>query len=330
MLVRPNRTFDVLSISALDLFASALGVFILLALFLFPYYLREPSIENELEGARARFVAMSEAVADAHRESTAARAERTSAEARLSRARDAIAGLRHDAAAARLRLAEKEAAAAARVPIPVPEPVPVSDEGKLAISDLDLVFVMDTTGSMDDELADVQANLLGIIRVLHRLSPSLSVGFVAYRDRGDAYLTREFPLSPMSTANLSKLVRFVQTLSAAGGGDPPEPVDEALDAALAMDWRQDAQGLVIVIGDAPAHTRNWLRSFDFATKFARRPAASGLSRRVSAIFTGDSPPEFFVRLARAGGGDFLLHTGRMIESVLLSVLRERPDREPGR
>ncbi len=51
MLVRPRQSLEVLSISALDLFASALGAFILIAILLFPYYLRQPSIEQDLAGA---------------------------------------------------------------------------------------------------------------------------------------------------------------------------------------------------------------------------------------------------------------------------------------
>ena len=56
MLSRPRRTLDLLSISALDLFASALGVFVLMAVLLFPFYLKQPSIEAELQGAQAQDV----------------------------------------------------------------------------------------------------------------------------------------------------------------------------------------------------------------------------------------------------------------------------------
>ena len=47
-------------------------------------------------------------------------------------------------------------------------------------------------------------------------------------------------------------------------------------------------------------------------------------RALAAIYTGDQPPvgAFFERLARAGGGDFSVHRGQMIESVLLAVLAE--------
>ncbi len=74
---------------------------------------------------------------------------------------------------------------------------PGVQETPLSISDLDLVFVMDTTGSMREELQDLQANLVGVIRILSRLAASLRVGFVAFKDTDAAYLTQEFPLSPM-------------------------------------------------------------------------------------------------------------------------------------
>ena len=66
---------------------------------------------------------------------------------------------------------------------------------------VDLVFVMDTTGSMREELEDLQANLVGVIRILSRMAASLRVGFVAYKDTDAAYLTQEFPLGPMNSAN---------------------------------------------------------------------------------------------------------------------------------
>ena len=53
MLARRRQALEMLTISALDLFASSLGVFVLMAILLFPYYLREPSVEAELLGAQA-------------------------------------------------------------------------------------------------------------------------------------------------------------------------------------------------------------------------------------------------------------------------------------
>ncbi len=65
MLVRPRQALDALSISALDLFASALGAFMLLAVSFFPYYLRAPALEEETQGARAELTAAAQALREA-------------------------------------------------------------------------------------------------------------------------------------------------------------------------------------------------------------------------------------------------------------------------
>jgi hypothetical protein len=176
-----------------------------------------------------------------------------------------------DAVEARARLIEAEAAArAAKEPEAQQVGAPAEPDStgeqkvRIAIADLDLVFVMDTTGSMRGELADLQANLVGIIRVLSRLTSSLRVGFVAFKDRGDAYLTRVYPLERMNEAHIDELLNFVKGLRAQGGGDDPEAVDEALRAALAMPWRADAQGRIIVIGDAPVHSHRHAQTLAFA------------------------------------------------------------------
>ena len=314
MRIRRQQPLEMLTISALDIFASALGVFMLVAILIFPNYLKQPALEAAQAGARAELAAAANDVVQARQALADATQERAAAEATLAQAR------------ARLTEAEALAARAAQQPEPQEVGAPAEpDTGgeqkiRIAIADLDLVFVMDATGSMGPELNDLQANLVGIIRVLSRLASSLRIGFVAYKDRGEPYLTKVYPLERMNDAHAAELVNFVEDLHAQGGGDDPEPVDEALTAALAMPWRADAQGRIIVIGDAPAHQQG--QAFGLAEQFHRSAPGPGAPRTVSAIYTGDSPAfrSFFERLAAAGGGDLSVHQGQMIESVLLSVL----------
>jgi hypothetical protein len=300
-----RQPLELLTISALDIFASSLGVFVLVSILMFPYYLKQPSLEAEQAGAEAELAAAGEALEQRTRSLAEAQARRASAETAL--------------AAARQRLQEAESAAAEAQAAAPPSPAPEDRSARLAIADLDLVFVLDTTGSMRQEIADLQANLIGIVRVLSRLAGSLRVGLVAFKDHGDEYLTQQFPLRPMSEGNAAALVDFVGRLSAEGGGDDPEPVDEALRVALAMPWRAEAKGQIIIIGDAPAHAHRVGASLDLAESFRRDAQAP---RAVSAILTGGNRESraFFERLATAGGGPLALHQGQMIESVLLSVL----------
>ena len=325
MLVRPRRTLEVLSISSLDLFASALGVFILIAILMFPYYLRQPSIEQDLAGARQELSSAGGSASDAWQSARAGAEERDQAEAELTQARQALRQAEALAAAAEETLAEaaQDAGAAKQELGALGKKV-----ASLAIVDLDLVFVMDTTGSMKHELRDIQVNLSGIIRVLHRMAPTLSVGFVAFKDKPERQIIQTFPMTPMTTANLERMFGFVQDLRARGGGDIPEPVDQALERAIAMAWRSEAQGKIIVIGDEPAHAPNWSRAFEMASAFQNDRPEDALPRSVSTIFSGQKPRarDFFERLARAGGGEFAAHRGQMIESVLLSVLDARAGR----
>ena len=326
MLVRPRQGLEVLSISALDLFASALGVFIVIAVLMFPYYLRQPSVDAALDGARAELAASGHSLREAERQAEGARSRHAQAEAALAEARRRLQ--QAEAAAAAQGEASGQAAAATQAAsrrLGTPD----RRRAALTIADLDLVFVMDATGSMRGELSDLRASLLGIIRVLHRLAPTLRVGFVAYKDRGEPYITRAFPLTAMSEAGAEQVLRFVMQLQAHGGGDMPEPVDEALEVASRMDWRRSVQGRIVVIGDAPAPARGWQRALDLASEFQASAAAGDHPRTVSAIFTGDEGGgAFFEGLASAGAGDFLEHQGRMMESVLVSVLRKPAGGQP--
>ena len=307
MRIARRQPVEMLTISALDIFASALGVFVLISILLFPYYLKQPSIEAAQAGAEAELSAAGEALEQRARSLAEAQARRAAAETAL--------------AAAQERVAEAESAAAEAQAAAPPAP---ESRGALAIADLDLVFVLDTTGSMRQEIADLQASLIGIVRVLARLAGSLQVGLVAFKDQGEEYLTRAFPLRPMTGGNAAALVDFVDRLSADGGGDDPEPVDEALRVALAMPWRAGAQGQIIVIGDAPARPSGRSRALALAERFRGSAPDRALPRSVSAIYTG--PPSgarvFFEQVARAGGGDFSAYQGQIIENVLLSVLGE--------
>ena len=127
--------------------------------------------------------------------------------------------------------------------------------GQTARSDvgaLDLAFVIDTTGSMGDELSYVQSELATIVGGIAAQFPSLVQRFalIAYRDTGDQYVVRSFDF----TTDLAAFRRNVSAQSADGGGDEPEAVDQALAAAGKLSWQAGATARVAFwIADAPHH-----------------------------------------------------------------------------
>ena len=117
---------------------------------------------------------------------------------------------------------------------------------------LDLVFLIDATGSMGDEIAKLKASMLSMSQQISRLpgSPDICYGLVAYRDRGDAFLTRAHDFTDDLAAFQSVLAR----VQAGGGGDMPEALNEALHETVhRMSWRSEAARLVVLVADAPPH-----------------------------------------------------------------------------
>jgi Mg-chelatase subunit ChlD len=120
---------------------------------------------------------------------------------------------------------------------------------------LEMVFVLDTTGSMGGLLDGAKQRIWGIINeVMQSAShPSVSVGLVAYRDRGDAYVTKVLPL----TTNLDQVYSTLMSYLAEGGNDTPENVRRALaDAVHNAGWSSRAPGvaqIIFLVGDAPPH-----------------------------------------------------------------------------
>lgn len=123
-----------------------------------------------------------------------------------------------------------------------------------AARDLDVAFVLDTTGSMAQEIREAKERIQQLALALQATRPGARVRFgtVAYRDRQDEYLTRVSPLS----ADVQQSFDFLAALRAEGGGDAPEDVLAALGVALGeLDWNLDeaADRQVVLIGDAPPH-----------------------------------------------------------------------------
>jgi von Willebrand factor type A domain len=117
---------------------------------------------------------------------------------------------------------------------------------------LDLVFMVDATGSMADEIDKLKTSMRTMSKQIAALpgKPDICYGLVSYRDRGDAYLTRSHDF----TNDLGAFQRLLARVEAAGGGDQPEALNEALHEVVhGLRWRSQAARMVIMVADAPPH-----------------------------------------------------------------------------
>ncbi len=120
---------------------------------------------------------------------------------------------------------------------------------------MEMVFVLDTTGSMGGLLSGAKQRIWGIVNEVMQTSsrPSVRVGLVAYRDRGDQYITQVLPL----TEDLDRVYSTLMDYKAEGGGDEEEDVRRALaDGVIRAGWSQPSSNLaqiLFLVGDAPPH-----------------------------------------------------------------------------
>lgn len=117
---------------------------------------------------------------------------------------------------------------------------------------LDLVFMIDATGSMGDEIAKLKASMRAMSQQISQLpgQPDICYGLVAYRDRGDAFITRTHDF----TDDLGAFQQVLARVQAGGGGDTPEALNEALHEVVHhLNWRADAARMVVMVADAPPH-----------------------------------------------------------------------------
>jgi Mg-chelatase subunit ChlD len=119
---------------------------------------------------------------------------------------------------------------------------------------VDVVFVLDTTGSMSGLIQTAKEKIWSIATTMASAQPTpeIRIGLVAYRDRGDRYVTKLVDLS----ADLDSVYAALMDFQADGGGDTPESVNKALfDAVHGMSWSQgeEAYQVIFLVGDAPPH-----------------------------------------------------------------------------
>ena len=122
----------------------------------------------------------------------------------------------------------------------------------------DIVFAIDATGSMKDDIQKLKEKWLpALVEGLKEFN-DVRLGLVFYRDYGDNFFANGLPVKYYDfTSDVQAFVKNVRSLRIVGseGGDIPEAVYEALYASMEFfKWRADASKKVILIGDAEPHS----------------------------------------------------------------------------
>ena len=117
---------------------------------------------------------------------------------------------------------------------------------------LDVLFLLDATGSMGDEIDRLKQTIDIVADRVASLDPAPDVRFAMtlYRDEGDAFVTANYDF----TSDVEQFRAALADVVADGGGDYPEALDEGLADALAKPtWRDPVEAiqLIFIVADAP-------------------------------------------------------------------------------
>jgi Mg-chelatase subunit ChlD len=175
------------------------------------------------------------------------------------------------------------------------------------------VICFDSTGSMSGEINEVKGQIRRIGQTLTTLVPKARISICTYRDEGDEFVAKGLPLS----GSIQEVSEYLDRVSAGGGGDHPEAVDEGLYWSISQNnFRPSARKVILIFGDAPPHPEKQKRALELAENF--RAQHKGV---VSTITCQSSTPmpEFY-EIAAAGGGEAFLTTDQRQLMTQLMVL----------
>ncbi|MCU0701703.1 MAG: VWA domain-containing protein [Myxococcaceae bacterium] len=169
---------------------------------------------------------------------------------------------------------------------------------------LDVVFVLDTTSSMSGLIEGAKQKIWSIASRMAsgQPTPDIRVGLVAFRDRGDAYVTKRFDL----TNDLDAVYTNLRGLQAEGGGDGPEHVGQGLGEAVKfMSWTTEGKAakLIFLVGDAPAHD-DYRDEWNLAA-WAKNAIAKGIVVNTIRCGADETTAIAFKQVAALADGSFI-------------------------
>lgn len=119
---------------------------------------------------------------------------------------------------------------------------------------LDVVFVLDTTGSMGPYLEEAKRYIREIISNIAKEGDlDIKVGLVCFRDhppQDDTYVVLKFDL-----AGIDEFHNNLLPIYASGGGDWPEAVWDGINGVFDFSWRENSDRSIYLVGDSPPHAQ---------------------------------------------------------------------------
>ncbi|MDP7062206.1 MAG: VWA domain-containing protein, partial [Planctomycetota bacterium] len=160
---------------------------------------------------------------------------------------------------------------------------------------MELVIVMDSTGSMQTTIDATVLALKDFTAIIEGISPKFRLGLVEYKDTNDISGGAKI-VEPLHK-NSDKVRKKLERVTASGGGDFPESVLGGLEAALSdkIGWGRSTNKLVMIVGDAPPHERDLEKTIAAAEAANKSPFGVDASLLLEVTKEGNSASKRGVR-----------------------------------
>src|SRR5215467_11209646 len=208
---------------------------------------------------------------------------------------------------------------------PAPTPTPRPRPSPAPAQSIDLVFAIDTTGSMSPYINGVIAVSNVIVDTLAASGTNYRIGVVDYKDSdgcGDYDAVTDLNFSNDKTA----IINALSSLSAkvGGGCDIPEDVLSGVNRALGYPWRTGVKKAVIAMGDAPGKDPEPHSGLTSAAVLAKAKALDPVI--IDPILVGSDPTatKFMTALATGSGGEAFdsnaSNVGEAVVNAIVSIV----------
>lgn len=315
-----------MSMSALDVFASALGVFIILASVSLPFifntsksneenlisaelesHLLSLNTEYDIEQLIENIIDLKQYVKEL-REKLASELESNKSSKRSTK----ILSQKIISLETRLKEAQIQLEATAN-----------KKRSTELIPPIDIMIALDTTGSMTDQLRSLQGGIVYLSRILMKWSESPAIGIVEIMDQCDFNNRKIFPLQKINANSLRNFQSFVYTMGRAHTGcnnDQEEGIHLALREVLNTTWRPNVTKRVIVlISDFPPYPYA-LNEVKQSIRFFSTTQNQSVSvvHPVSS-YTTPNQVRIMKQLAYIGKGEYIDGAGSIIGAIMLAL-----------
>ncbi len=167
------------------------------------------------------------------------------------------------------------------------------DDAKPRENVIELMLIIDTTGSMGDELEYLKSELAYVIEEIKKNNNDISIyiALLFYRDQNDAYITKYVEF----TDDVNLTIAELKKQGANGGGDFEEAVQIAFNEALQKNWTsKNSTKIILHVADAPAHDQDIQQWNECVLKASSMGiqiitiASSGIDRKTEYFFRAQS------------------------------------------